>query len=98
MDRNVQVFVYDKNHKPINGPKITFRVGDTVIGYTADANGRASTQVPAEHSDAIVSVEANYRGHKLEAKLARGTETYDFVYDFAVGSSFAQDYLPPVLA
>lgn len=95
MDRNIQIFVFDRYHHKVNGANIRFFSKGELVGTTVSASGRASVQVQDIETEIEVKVE--YKGQVKEAILAQDQNTYDFVYDISVKEPFIREYFPSLV-
>ena len=95
MDRNIQIFVFDRNHNQVNGATIRFFSKGELVGTAISASGRASVQVQDINTE--IEVKVDYKGQLKEAILAQEQNTYDFVYDISIKEPFLREYFPALV-
>ncbi|HXI86951.1 MAG TPA: hypothetical protein VNH64_05800 [Parvularculaceae bacterium] len=88
----MDLFVKDRNGAGVDGANFYFYAGDTLLGSTESAQGRASFQI--DNSNAAIKVVMKYKGITQEALLAQGQTSYDFKINKVVKSDFLKDNLP----
>lgn len=95
LDRNIQIFVVDKNGFEINGADVRFCSDGNLLGSVISAKGRASIQL--ENPGAPITVRVEYQGEPQEAKLAEEQNSYKFTYDVSVREPFLRENFPALV-
>ena len=95
LDRNIHVFVVDRNGVEINGAEVRFYSDGNLLGSVISAKGRASIQL--ENPGAPITVRVEYEGEAQEAKLAEGQNSFKFTYDVSVREPFLRENFPALV-
>lgn len=92
LDRNILVFVRDRNGNLVPGSNLRFHVDGKLISTVDDSTGRASLQVHGREPEVRVDVE--YREHSDSVSLAPDQDEYTFQLDLVVVSDVWDKYFP----
>jgi hypothetical protein len=80
--RRVDVFVVDRNDKPLPGAEIAYRVDGEDVGGVSDAEGRGSIEVP--NSGVQIEITSSYLGASQHVKIAPDQKNWTFRFDVEI--------------